>query len=314
MYEFVAESIPRIVREHASAQSPQDIEKIAAKWMKAIDRECGIKYEMDEDGVEQSILSGEINMKRRIIGQLKKELLPHLLLCGWNSVERIVGTNRNRKRVKIPLLFNCLRLDSVTSNAIKEQAQARLRERQEEYIEIDTNALIERAMKELTQRSWYRRLLALMLLTGRRPYEVATTARFTLNDKGECVFHGQIKGKGGKAVRDGYVIPLLAPFEVVSQALEQMREDKPEMKKASAEVFHSRACKQYGEQFTQHWKTLFPEMDDLTPYALRRVYAAICFERYGGRRMPTSYMASILGHSDSDVHTALHYIQFVSGK
>lgn len=312
MYEFVAESLPQIIREHARAKNIDDIQQIGEKWMRAIDKECGIKYQVDEDGLEQGILDGAINSKRTLLSQLKKELTPHLCLNDWNSVERVVGGNRNRKKVRVPLLYNHLRLDQITSNAIKELAQERLHKRHEEYVPIDMDALIERANEELTARSWYRRLLALMLLTGRRPYEVGTTARFTLNDDDKVVFHGQIKGKNGKAVRDGYVIPLLAPFDVVNQALEQLRADKPEMKKASAEVFHSRACKQYGEQFALHWKGLFPtEMGDLTPYALRRVYAAICFERYGGRKMPTTYMASILGHSDSDVHTALHYIQFV---
>ena len=312
MYEFVAESFPQIVREHSRAKNIDDIQQIGEKWMRAIDKECGIKYLVDEDGLEQGILDGAINSKRTLLSQLKKVLTPNLALNDWNSVERVVGGNRNRKKVRVPLLYNYLRLDQITSNAIKEVAQERLKERHEEYVPIDMDALIVRANEELTARSWYRRLLALMLLTGRRPYEVASTARFVLNDKGETVFHGQIKGKNGKAVRDGYVIPLLAPYNIINQTLEQMRADKPEMKQASAELFHSRACKQYGEQFTQHWKGLFPiEMEDLTPYALRRVYAAICFERYGGRKMPTTYMASILGHSESDVHTALHYIQFV---
>lgn len=172
------------------------------------------------------------------------------------------------------------------------------------------------------------KLIGLMALTGRRFYEIAAAGDFKLHtrqlpggarvsSKWIIQFEGQAKTRGAEGSKSGevYNIPCLAPAKDIIKAFIWLR-NSPEgqmwaemdSKELNAKV--NNQVNRYlrtREEFMRHW----PKDDRLTTKCLRAFYAEVAFKTFAPSNMEKSpYYAQILGHSETDLQTALSYMDY----
>ena len=142
---------------------------------------------------------------------------------------------------------------------------------------------------------------ALVLCTGRRISEILKSGRFYIVEGQDgngylCMFSGQLKRKSRED--KPYVIHLLAPFNLISSALQRareyvhLREEKNKLngkKTTPASSFNSTVLKGVKKLFGgKEW----------TNRSLRSLYADICRQVFGKDQRSSKFRQTILGHSD----------------
>lgn len=183
--------------------------------------------------------------------------------------------------------------------------------------------------------------VGLIVLTGRRPFEVFVQGQFSrvpLNQGGgrafarwAVSFGGQAKTRGQEGTRAGeaYVIPSLAPATEIVEAVERLRQDPDavsELTVAAGEVRpipwaemssedFKRAFLERGllrDRLPEHFAELWPESGGLTAHSFRALYAEIAYEHFGkGKFTKNSFFAAVLGHTAKDLETSHAYMRFV---
>lgn len=174
--------------------------------------------------------------------------------------------------------------------------------------------------------------LAIMLLTGRRFFEVMTTADFKPvyqdRDRGRVrhkyllEFSGQAKTREAEGTKYGesYRIPTLAPADDVLAALDIIRHS-PEGRRwrtlSSGEMnaAESGRMNQMLRGVLAAERINEPElMKEFTIKKMRAVYAEIVYEVFAPKTFSkAAYFSQILGHGVDDIKTALSYMVFVLG-
>lgn len=156
---------------------------------------------------------------------------------------------------------------------------------------------------------WSSVVASLVLVTGRRPAEILSSAVF---EKGasanELRFKGQLKAKGEfRDARMGEfnVIPCLVDDYLAINALNYLKSkrlDDPNFVNDTYAKELSREMKQWVETAGLA----------IPVYALRKVYASLCqrFFYTGKERGAVIYIASIMGHQPNDYTTVQTYREF----
>jgi len=164
--------------------------------------------------------------------------------------------------------------------------------------------------------------IGLMLLTGRRSYEVCCTADFSPHkigrrtfDKWHVDFRGQAKTRGrpGTHADDFYTVPCLAPAKEVIRAHRALREADESAWWADLDndkftnMLQSQLSTQTKREFAPYW----PQDELLTTKCLRALYAEIACHFFAPKHMTkSSFFAKILGHSEEDIETSLTYFDY----
>lgn len=166
----------------------------------------------------------------------------------------------------------------------------------------------------------------LLLVTGRRPYEVCCTGRFApaalpggkpgARSRWTVLFSGQAKTKNRPGTRHdtAYEIPLLAEARTVIAALDGLRTspEGQEWAGISNEAFRATTLRlALTEAVVRAYADLWPKGDRLEPRALRPLYAEIAHRRFGpANATKNSFFAAALGHTLNDLHTSLSYMDY----
>jgi hypothetical protein len=172
------------------------------------------------------------------------------------------------------------------------------------------------------------KLIGLMALTGRRFFEVASSGDFSLHtrelpggarvvSKWVIQFEGQAKTRGAEGTKSGevYNIPCLAPAKDILRAFIWLRNSAEGQLWASmdSKELNAKVNNQVNrylrtrEEFLKYW----PEDDKLTTKCLRSFYAEVAYKTFAPSNMEKSpYYAQILGHSETDLQTALSYMDY----
>ena len=166
----------------------------------------------------------------------------------------------------------------------------------------------------------------LLLVTGRRPYEVCCTGRFApaplpggapgARSRWTVLFSGQAKTKGRPGTRHdtAYEVPVLAEARHVIAALDALRAS-PEGRAWAGmtnEAFRATTLRlALTEAVVRAYGELWPESDRLEPRALRPLYAEIAYKRFSPPSVTkNSFFAAVLGHTLNDLHTSLSYMDY----
>lgn len=203
--------------------------------------------------------------------------------------------------------------------------------------------IVERATSLLASGTPLDLVAGLLLVTGRRPYEVCCTGRFApaplpggspgARSRWTVLFDGQAKTKNRPGTRAGvaYEIPVLAEARRVIAALDRLRAS-PEGRawagmtneafrattlrlalteaivRAYADLWPSRSDP---SPQGRHRRRAMPRGDRLEPRALRPLYAEIAYKRFGSAGVTkNSFFAAVLGHTLNDLHTSLSYMDY----
>ena len=166
----------------------------------------------------------------------------------------------------------------------------------------------------------------LLLVTGRRPYEVCCTGRFApaplpggapgARSRWSVLFAGQAKTKGRPGTRHdtAYEIPVLAEARRVIAALDALHASTEGRAWAGMTNDEFRATTlrlALTGAVTRAYGDLWPEGDRLEPRALRPLYAEIAHRRFGPAGVTkNSFFAAVLGHTMNDLHTSLSYMDY----
>lgn len=173
--------------------------------------------------------------------------------------------------------------------------------------------------------------IGLMLLTGRRFYEVLVAGIFTptferidgkrlkgrVMSKWEVTFLGQLKTREADGTQFGqsFSIPLLAPVNEVLPAIEWLR--RSPLGSFAAQVTQDAANSNINPRLNRELRRselaqLWPDNDpDFSLKSTRALYAEICYKHHAPAGIhKDTYFAQILGHREGDLRTALSYVRY----
>lgn len=178
----------------------------------------------------------------------------------------------------------------------------------------DVQKFIDTGVNLLNAISIYDRILGLCALTGRRSAEIGCTAVLKQTENSKLAsFKGQLKAKYRDSIKP-YVIPLLSNYKAINNALQSIREQKPQFMNKPL-LFNGVASKELGIRVRRHFKDIIE--GDIQVKNLRAVYATIAYENYCKPSSAgyitvsmNSYFCKILGHEENDVVTCGSYIDF----
>lgn len=161
----------------------------------------------------------------------------------------------------------------------------------------------------------------LLLLTGRRPWEILGTGSFAPAGEDALIFSGQAKTRGAESAQtEPYAIPVLTDPDRIRFAHAALREryDLSGLDYKKAHNRYSKSLGQYARQFFKdenHGRELRDGAGKhdggITPSDLRAAYATIAYEWFAPDEVSlNAYFACILGHSEFDFVTSLSYCTF----
>lgn len=173
---------------------------------------------------------------------------------------------------------------------------------------------------------------ALLVLTGRRPYEIVSAGHFnaaplpggvsSAKSKWSVMFEGQTKTRGAAGTRhdSSYEIPVLAPARTILDAVSLLRSSPEgrELSKLSNEEFsaltNSRGISDalpLRAAVEDLYKTHWPAEAALSPKCLRPLYAEIAYKMFAASSVSkNSFFARVLGHKANDLETSLSYMDY----
>ena len=168
--------------------------------------------------------------------------------------------------------------------------------------------------------------IALMLLTGRRFYEVLVAGDFSPTtikvDRGKITptwrmdFSGQLKTREaeGSKFQTLFNIPTLAPVRQIMSAVDDLRSSRfgREAAITSQETVNTHINPLLNKLLrASKIAELWPEKTELSIKSLRALYAEICYKHHAPAGIhKDAYFAEILGHQEGDMTTALSYVRF----
>lgn len=221
-------------------------------------------------------------------------------------VEREAEPRRKSIRQEMVLYFNH-RLDrgiDSIEKANKAAYQKKISAQVTNMIDIDPTEWIDKARRFLSKpetAKWAELVFALVLVTGRRPAEIHTTARFEKVSEFEVSFTGQLKTNNDEGV--SYTIPTLVEADLVLAGMEVLgdlgkRIDNIHRANKLFSSGHSRAMKEIG------WGQPI--------YEFRKLYAAVCWETIGKATnvFEPVYVGQILGHDADNRSSADSYVKY----
>lgn len=173
---------------------------------------------------------------------------------------------------------------------------------------------------------------ALLLLTGRRPYEIICSGVFApahiaggsknALSKWSVMFAGQTKTRGaiGTRYNESYEIPVLAPARLILDAVRILRTSAVGAEwttlnnTAFTTLTNSRGPDErlpIREAVTDLYTRYWPQDAVLSPKCMRPLYAEISYNMFSSKAVSkNSFYARVLGHKTNDLETALSYMHY----
>lgn len=173
---------------------------------------------------------------------------------------------------------------------------------------------------------------ALLLLTGRRPYEIFCSGVFERASlrggaarsvsKWSVLFSGQAKtrGRAGTSFANVQEIPVLAPSSLILHSMQLLRMSPLGLRLFGVgNTLFSKLTSSRGREDgvkLRHavqtlYRHLWPDSAILSPKCLRALYAEIAWHVLAGPAISkNSFFARILGHSAHDLVTSLSYMDY----
>lgn len=278
---------------------------------------------------------------RRLTPQhLRVASLKQYLSRRKTAVEAYLQQSRGLSAEASYEISKTLRLSPRAYHALNKQYDKRISRGQSHPLPINNvQGLINQARRWLLSDRRYDILAGLIILTGRRPYELAADPEADLcaitskiknarvSQKYFMMFEGQakIKRKAETNASDkSYIIPVLAPADEIRDALLRMRfdanlraglvfcMDNYQFNSRSTRTMMSRIDALVGDS----WPTNHFQRKMLSYKALRALYAEVCnivFNGGGllhGAQKPQSYISRILGHVATSKDISGAYMRF----
>ena len=154
-------------------------------------------------------------------------------------------------------------------------------------------------------------IISLAIVTGRRFFEIACRARFTLPTETtkyplSLMFEGQAKTRQDTPHKP-FLIPCLVSPDSILNALQRLRELKPELTDLTNERFNNSFSRGINETIKRGDFAGVKQPKDV-----RNLYLAYCIKYLKPVNISNNaYAAQILGHSDEDIQTANSYMTHV---
>lgn len=255
--------------------------------------------------------------RKRMYSHARKEFdFSTCMVIGWRRGVRrrdYVEDVRNKAANLSEFAFNILRLSPEESLQLKTDYSKTLNARKDSLVLIKNPEGYLETCETLIQSSKpFDLIVGLCGLTGRRPYEIASTASFTCVKSPLYLFRGQAKTKG----LDGpsqYEIPVLTLTDILGP-LKRLRTLKHEYTLMTSEEVHDRVSRSCSKVIDKHFNG-FLEPDVIKLYDLRAIYATIAYKVFAPVDMHnTRYYSKILGHGEDDSSTGESYAKFYLGE
>ena len=186
-----------------------------------------------------------------------------------------------------------------------------------------TEVLIQQAVTLLSSHAYSAVLAGLLLLLGRRQYEIAVLADIVadVEQAGFVSYRGQAKTRDPERVKERRIIPVLADATLVCNAVAHVRQlcDFTAYLPSDADPVGVLASAKFGartqstlQKATEKYFTPLFDGRRITPKELRKIYAVVAY-KYTGRsgQTFTDFLSVTLGHKDGDYTTARHYEDYM---
>lgn len=214
------------------------------------------------------------------------------------------------------------------------QYQTKVKDRSRNLTVVDNYREIVALFTEMLEDESIRvKALAVMMLTGRRFYEVMTTADFApvyqerdhgkVRHKYLLTFSGQAKTREAEGTKYGenFRIPCLAPAADIMAAMDIIRHS-PEGRRwrtfdsAEMNAAESGRMNQMLRGLLAAERINEPELTkSFTIKQMRSLYAEIAYEVFAPKTFTkAAYFSQILGHATDDIKTSLSYMNYALGR
>ena len=287
-------------------------------------KELGIKVKFSEHGYPVGVEGDARRLKTQV--STYRKAIRALPTNSKNSISRI----KQGQQVYQHKALKYFNLEDYEKSDVTKRDRSRVREDKTDRPSFDAVAVIERAKALLESDSYVSKVAGLYLLTGRRHGEILITGQFDdplfdspvdpiLDewlefDMESAMFSGQTKRKSNEDTP--YIIPILAPLEIIQQAIAWLRTYKPhkpgQRPKGSKEL-GVRVRKEF--QDTDLLPIPSGKDDYLNPHNLRSAYSAITWQQYRGsercsRCTEDLFVKAIMGHTEDTTESAQSYLDY----
>lgn len=313
--EFIAQLTP--------LTKVRDIKALCNLELDYLREQLAIETQYSEQGYPVGV-SGDARRLKTQVSAYRKAIkqLPN---NSRNSYS-IINNGRQEKVHKALRFFN---LAEYEKRDVNTRDRSRVRQDKTNRPSFDAVAVIEQASSLLDSDSYISKVAGLYLLTGRRHEEILITGQFDEpffdtddyllgewfeGDIDSALFSGQVKRKGN--IDQPYIIPLLAPLDVIQNTTQWLRVNKPHQPGQ-----RPKGSKELGLKVRKVFQDsqLLPipsgKDDYLNPHNLRSAYSAICWQLY--RHSPSAlnctediFIKAIMGHLEETTQSAQAYLDY----
>jgi integrase len=287
-------------------------------------RELSIKVKFSEHGYPVGVDGDARRLKTQVSAY--RNAIKKLNCNSKNSSSKI----KQGREVKVHKALKYFNLADFEKQDVTTRDRSRVTLDKSDRQSFNPVAVIEKAKTLLESESYVSKTAGLYLITGRRHGEILITGRFDVprfdistslivdewlkNDIESALFSGQSKRKSN--YDRPYPIPLLAPLEIVIEAIAHLREHKPQksgQRPAGSKELGIKVRKEF--QDTNLLPIPSGKVDFLNPHNLRSAYSSICWQLYRSsdyscRCTEDLFIKAIMGHTEETTESAQSYLDY----
>ncbi|NJL03065.1 MAG: hypothetical protein HC910_21780 [Spirulinaceae cyanobacterium SM2_1_0] len=318
--ETIAEMGMRFKAEYASAGSLDEARAACERALALLRAETGCIVARDDEGLQQT----KRGKPATLITYLThfRRWANEVPLSAANTLQ----VERYDSELGKAVWEHCHVADAVLIASVAERGKRR--ERANELVVtygkyqklLRATEAIQQAEELIADRNyWSKVAVGLMMLTGRRSAEILKSATFQVTGPNSLHFAGQLKTRGSKDARLAFEIPCLCDAFDAFDALQWLREHKPEFLEMPNTRVHQLTKTALGDAARAYFDNPNQGREFVpgaTPHKLRAAYGAVCWERYRAsepaenRKSVNAYLAEILGHDNKNITTSLSYQKY----
>ena len=299
-----------------------DIKALCNQELDYLRRELGIKMKFSEHGYPVGVDGDARRLKTQ--ASTYRNAIKSLPTNSKNATAKI----KNGRQVYQHKALRFFNLADYEKSDVTKRDRSRVRRDKTDRPSFGAVAVIEKANSLLKSESYISKVAGLYLLTGRRHGEILVTGKFdqplfdTQRDPildewlefemESALFSGQTKRKNNEDIP--YNVPILAPLEIVQEAIAYLREHKPHKPGQ-----RPKGSKELGIKVREEFSQLLPipsgKDSYLNPHNLRSAYSAICWQLYRGSEHNTRctediFIKAIMGHTEDTTESAQSYLDY----
>lgn len=302
----------------------KDIKALSNEELDYLRRELGIEPKFSDAGYPIGVIGDARRLKTQVSAY--RNAIKALPTNSKNSTFKIKQGNK----VIVHKALRYFNLADYEKQDVNTRDRARVRQDKTNRHSFDPIPVIDKSLELLDSESYISKVAGLYLLTGRRHEEILISAKFEdpfFDTDGESIidewleydiesalFSGQVKRKGNDD--KPYNIPLLAQREIISEAIDWLRTNKPHQPGQ-----RPKGSKELGlkvrKEFQETGLLPIPSGKDvyLNPHNLRSAYAAICWQLYkqsdlGLNCTEDLFIKAIMGHLEESTQSAQSYLDY----